>query len=261
MGYPGCTYRSQARAHTTRASDGTTTRTTWRHPLRPMASLDKVDEFLPGRRQGRRRAAPERECARGGGTAVQLRQRLNDDQRVAVGIAQPEQRRDRATDARDLVVDVDAGGLQGRVVGVHVRRVEADAGLAAARLLALRRGARAIVVFVRAARPRPSASRAPSGRRRPSRSRACRRRSRSPGRCPRRSRTRGRPRRCSAWSPLRTSEPPARGFTGSTMRPTDSHRCARLRRPMKRRQPTPPWPPSSGSWARWWTGTWTRPAA
>ena len=74
-----------------------------------------------------------------GRARVELCRRLDDDQRVAVRVAQPEHRLHRAAEARDLVVDVDAGGLQRGVIGVDVIRVEADPGLAAARLLALRR--------------------------------------------------------------------------------------------------------------------------
>jgi hypothetical protein len=46
---------------------------------------------------------------------------LDDDQRIAVGVAQPEHRRHGAAPARDLGVDVDARGLEGGVVGVDVR--------------------------------------------------------------------------------------------------------------------------------------------
>src|SRR5207248_2442530 len=70
---------------------------------------------------------------------VELARRLDDDQRVSVRVAQPEHRRHRVAVAADLVVDVDAGGLECGVVGVDIRRVEADPGLAAAGLLPLRR--------------------------------------------------------------------------------------------------------------------------
>ena len=67
-----------------------------------------------------------------------LRRGLDDDQRVSVRVAQPEHRRHGAAPTGDLVVDVDAGGLQRGVVCVDVRGVEADAGLAAAGVLARR---------------------------------------------------------------------------------------------------------------------------
>jgi hypothetical protein len=76
--------------------------------------------------------------AAGGGPsaapAPELRHGLDDDQRVSFGVAQPEHRRHRAAEARDLVVDIDAGGLQGGVVGVDVAAVEDDPGLFAAGL-------------------------------------------------------------------------------------------------------------------------------
>src|SRR6476620_12488433 len=54
---------------------------------------------------------------------------LDDHQRVAVDVAEPEHRRDGVAHTLDLVVDVDAGGLEIGVVGVHVLAVQRDTGL------------------------------------------------------------------------------------------------------------------------------------
>jgi hypothetical protein len=69
----------------------------------------------------------------------ELLRRLDDDERVGFGVAQPEHRRHRPTEAGDFLVDVDARGLERGVVGVDVGGVEDDPGLFAAGLLALRR--------------------------------------------------------------------------------------------------------------------------
>ena len=87
-----------------------------------------------------------------------LGRRLDDDERVAVRVAQPEHRRHGPAEAGDLFVDVDAGSLQRGVVCVDVRGVEADPRLAAAGRLALRRrGERDRRRRSGAPRPRPSA--------------------------------------------------------------------------------------------------------
>src|SRR5262249_5814572 len=96
-----------------------------------------------GGRAGRRdRARGGR--ARGGGRLrlglTSLLRGLDDDERIAVGIAQPEHRRGGGAPTGDLVVAGRARSPQRSVIGVDVRGVEADAGLAAARLLVLRRG-------------------------------------------------------------------------------------------------------------------------
>src|SRR5919197_3592125 len=65
--------------------------------------------------------------------AIRLSGALDDHQRVALGIAEPEERRDDVAEAADLGVDVDAAIPQLRVVGVDVVGLERDAGVLAAR--------------------------------------------------------------------------------------------------------------------------------
>src|SRR4051794_16018162 len=64
---------------------------------------------------------------------------LDDEQRVALGIAQPEHRRDGVAHAADLSVDGDAVLRKVGVDRVDVGGVQRDAGLAVAALLAVRR--------------------------------------------------------------------------------------------------------------------------
>jgi hypothetical protein len=52
------------------------------------------------------------------------------------GVAEPEHRRHRFAEAADLVVDVDAGGLQRSMIGVHVGGVVEHAHLPTAGHLA-----------------------------------------------------------------------------------------------------------------------------
>jgi hypothetical protein len=58
--------------------------------------------------------------------------RLDDHQRVAVGVAEPEERRDGVAEAADLGVDVHAAVLELRVLGVDVVGLQRDAGVLAA---------------------------------------------------------------------------------------------------------------------------------
>ena len=71
---------------------------------------------------------------------------LDDQEAVAIGVAEPEHRRYRIAHAADLVVDVDAAGLEVGVIGVDVGGVERDPGLGVAGRLAGGGGTIAIVV-------------------------------------------------------------------------------------------------------------------
>src|SRR3954447_23363785 len=86
----------------------------------------------PGRPPG-----PPRAGAGGEGSGL-----LDDEQRVAVGVAEPEHRRDRVAHARDLGVHVDAGFLELGVGGVDVVGAQADAGVNAGRVALARRSER-----------------------------------------------------------------------------------------------------------------------
>src|SRR5207248_10620423 len=97
----------------------------FRAPASSLISSLSLHDALPISRRGARpaarwpvgllalRVAPD-------DAVLRLRCGLDDDERVAVRVAEPEHRRNRPAPARDLVVEVDAGGFQGCVIGVDV---------------------------------------------------------------------------------------------------------------------------------------------